>query len=416
METTDSVTSGFARVHAMRDMGKIVFADCVLNQEKIQLVIEARMLSGNQDAIKLSRGDLVEIEGTIGATKTNERSVFVSRIKNIIKNQSGLVALPLDNQPLRFSNRHADLALNLPSFSFWKRSSRMLTFMREHLAMNDFMEFNTGVLQEQWDGGLANAFTTNCRANNKPYFLSLTSELKLKRLIAGGFPKVYEIAQSFRNEGMSRDHMPEFSLLEVYGVGSDTDDITKLLEGLVSTVRCHLLSDSPHIADTFPRLEFSALWEQYVGEVALSLDALCRKFPEQFKPKMPEFTWIYKFLNKFVFPAIHEPSFIMHLPKGFSPFAKTWDNDTRFMQGGALAIDGLHIATFSADENDYGTIRDALANQQETCDVPVNQGFLEVLKFGLPPIVGVGLGINRLAMTLLGELPKKARETSLYPL
>ncbi len=165
----------------------------------------------------------------------------------------------------------------------------------------------------------------------------------------------------------------------------------------------------------FARLEFPEFWKKTTGETEISLDVLCKKFSGIFKPNMPEFTWIYKFICKYVVPSFESPTFLTHIPIGFSPFAKMSPEDKRLMDGGIFVADKLHIATFSSDNNDYEEIRKSLEHQQAAFGIPVNYEFLEVLKFGIPPSAGFGLGINRVLMPLLGSLPRDVRETCLYP-
>lgn len=408
--------SGYCRALHVRNMGSIVFVDVSFHMDRIQAVFTFGETENFEKIQKIAVGDLMFIEGKIGLTKTSQRSVFVSRVSDIRKNVSGLGHQQIRSQHERFRNRHVDIGLHTESMVFWRTYSQILSTLRKTLGNNGFMEFETGVLQENRDAGLASAFVTK-RKSGGEYFLSLTSELKLKRLLAGGFERVYELGQSFRNEGSNKEHLPEFSLLEAYAIGWSAEQLMGLIEQIVrGTARLSDLEkfQSDHW-DTFGRVEFSEFWRTVTREEEISLRVLCAKFPETFKSTMPEFTWIYKFICKYVAPTFENPTFIIHIPIGFSPFAKMYSEDHRFMEGGVLVADKLHMATFSEDNNDYEEIRKSLEKQSAISGVPINEPFLDVLKFGIPPSAGLGLGINRLLMAFLGSLPRDARETSLYP-
>lgn len=396
-------------------MGKIVFADSILLEKKIQLVFKKDTFSDFEKVIALSYGDLIYISGTKGVTHSGEISLFVESMVEIAKNRSKVTRQQMIKQRARFQNRHIDLALNRESFDFWKRTSLVMSNLRNAMSVNGFSEFNTGILQTTRDAGLASAFTTKCYATGKTYALSMTCELKLKRLIAGGFSRVYEIAQSFRNEGLDKNHMPEFSLMEAYATSWTSTQVSDLLEKIVKSSLSNNI-DQNNKQTQFKRITFTDIWKEIVGGEHISIDILSEKFPTLFKPGMPEFTWVYKFICKFVAPGLQEGTFVTELPHGFSPFSNRLETNEQLMDGGILVVDGLHIATYSSDNNDYETVRETLIRQSGECGVRPNEEFLEVLKFGLPPTAGFGLGVNRLLMLVLDKLPRDARETCLYPL
>jgi lysyl-tRNA synthetase class 2 len=408
--------SGYCRALHIRDMGSIVFVDVTFHMDKIQAVFTYGETVNFEKIQKVAVGDLMFIEGKIGLTKTGQKSVFVSRVSDVKKNVSGLAHQQIQSQHERFSNRHADIGLHPESMVFWKTYSQILSTLRKTLGSNGFMEFETGVLQDNRDAGLASAFVTK-RKGGGEYFLSLTSELKLKRLLAGGFERVYELGQSFRNEGSNKEHLPEFSLLEAYAIEWSAEQLMGLIEQIARETAClsGLEKFRSGYRNNFSRVEFYEFWRMVTGKEEVSLAVLCEKFPEVFKSKMPEFTWIYKFICKYVAPTFERPTFVTHIPIGFSPFAKVHNEDHRFMEGGVYVADRLHVATFSEDNNDYEEIKASLEKQNAISGVAINEPFLDVLKFGIPPSAGLGLGINRLLMTFLGSLPRDARETSLYP-
>ena len=283
MKNHPTTERGYCRVLRMRDMGKIVFIDVILHKSKEQLVFKNDVSNGFEKVKMVSIGDLIYVEGTHGQTKTGERSVFVSCISEVKKNTSGLGYEQIRSQRDRFLNRHVDIGLHEESLSFWKTHSQILYSLRKILHNNGFMEFNSGILQKTKDAGLASSFITE-RKNRNKYFLSMTSELKLKRLIAGGFEHVYEIGESFRNEGVNKDHLPEFTLLEAYAAEWSSEQVMELIEQIMR--EASLSSNSEELssiyADPFNKIEFAKFWKDTTNENEISLRVLCEKFPEVF--------------------------------------------------------------------------------------------------------------------------------------
>ena len=408
---------GYCRTLHIRNMGYLIFIDVLLHMNKIQLILNQSSTINFEKAKRISIGDLILIEGFLGLSQTGEKSIYVSRVLEIKKNISNISYQEVYSQSNRFKNRHIDIALNPKSRQFWNIYPKVIYALRTELANNGFMEFNTGVLQENRDAGLSSIFTTK-RKNGREYFLSLTSELKLKRLLASGFELVYEIGQSFRNEGSNKEHSPEFSLLEAYAIGWSSNQLMDLIEQLVrksvNSSGLEKLYSTYNVS--YDRIEFTEIWQNVTKVDDICLKVLCEKFPNSFQENMPEFTWIYKFICKYITAMFVKPVFVKHIPIGFSPFAKKYSIDNRLMEGGIFITNNLHIATFSEDNNDYDEIKDSLEKQFLINKIPINTSFLDVLKFGIPPSAGLGLGLNRLLMLFLDELPKSVRETFLYPI
>jgi lysyl-tRNA synthetase class 2 len=317
----------------------------------------------------------------------------------------------------RHLSRTLDWATNDISFQFMLLGADILAMLRRQLSEWGFREFNTGVLQRRFEGGMADPFVTKCNANNQSYYLSLTSELKLKRMVAAGAQRVCEIGQSFRNEGLSRVHSPEFTLLEAYGVDMTYLEIMQMVEEMVVSAAELASSTSLSTKTQFNRVTYREICSDKIGVSDPSLEQLIEMFPEQFTDGMPLFTWVMKLLETIVGPKLIEPTFVTELPAGLSPLVKRSDHDPSVTERAFLFAKGYFICDIYADENDPVVLEHELREQAKLTKRKVDPEYLQCIKLGIPPTSGVGLGVNRLHMLFLpDELPHHIRETILYPL
>jgi lysyl-tRNA synthetase class 2 len=317
--------------------------------------------------------------------------------------------------------------INDDVFLLAKKMSKALQVIRGVLYDRSFHEFITGVLQENFEAGQAQAFITKCRANDKNYHLSLTSELKLKRLLVAGFEKVFEISQSFRNEGIDSIHSPEFSMLEVYQSQSDVYQMLDLLEDIVCQVVEASEGDkflsycqngkTEHVnyKKPFKRLTFKQAFSSVIGPYDwCNLERMVEIYPESFSLDMTRFTWLMKVIEKFIVPTIKEPTFLTELPIGMSPFVKNKNQEVS--ERAFLISQQTFLADIYTDENDALVLSQLLKEQSEALGANLNSEYLEIIKMGLPQTAGIGLGLNRLFMLMLGNLPSNIKETILYPI
>ncbi len=245
-----------------------------------------------------------------------------------------------------------------------------------------------------------------------------------------GFEKIFEISQSFRNEGIDAIHSPEFSLLEFYAVQQDYKKMMTLVEEMVRDVVqenngtknvecCDKMGVKTVVSyeDQFRRVSFSDAFEIYVGDYSeCALPKMIEKFPEMFYEGMTTFTWLMKVIEKFFVPNIVNPTFLVDLPSEMSPFAKLPFGDNVTERAFFIA-QRLFIADIYSDENDGDKIRKTLEQQSNEAGIPIKGDYLQqVLSFGLVKTAGVGLGMNRLFMLFLNKLPKNIKETILYPM
>lgn len=422
---------GFARVINKRVIGKIAFFDVRCLGDHIQIVIR-KNLDNFSELITVPRGSLLYIVGEKIITKSQMPSVRVNQA-DIVHQYDGTMPEKYHglNIASRYKNRIDYMLTSEEAFLFTRKMSNALRVMRKVLTERGFQEFLTGVLQDTFEAGQANPFTTLCNARNKEMSLSLTSELKLKRLLIAGFQSVYEIAQSFRNEGIDNIHSPEFTMLEAYSVGYDCTSMMELLEEMLTeivkdcedSIDVSVYNEDGEVervvsyATPFKRLSFNDAFITFVGDLELcDISILSQKYPDMFHSSMTKFTWLMKVIEKIMVPNIHDPTFLTDLPPGMSPFVKKKKDNPKASERAFLISQGLFLADIYSDENDLSTLMSALNDQTQETGNDLNSEYLSVMRYGLPDSAGIGLGVNRLLMLLLGKLPQNIKETILYPI
>ena len=439
MRTGDSIcdladgskVSGFARVINKRVIGKIAFFDVRCLGDHIQLVIR-KGIDNFSELVAITRGSLLYITGEKIITRNGTPSIRITQA-DIIHHYDGNMPEKYHGLSMvsRYKNRVDYMLTSEDAFLFTRKMSRVLCIMRKVLAKHDFQEFLTGVLQDTFEAGQSNPFSTHCNARNKKMNLSLTSELKLKRLLVIGFQSVYEIGQSFRNEGIDSIHSPEFTMLEAYSVGADCALMMELLEEMLAeiVIDCENSSDVNVYNEKgevksivsydppFRRLSFEEAFRNFVGDLEMcDITVLSQKHPDMFHSSMTKFTWLMKVIEKIIVPNIHDPTFLIDLPSGMSPFVKKKKDNPQVSERAFLISQGLFLADIYSDENDLPTLMNALKHQAQEAGNSLNSEYLKVMQYGLPNSAGIGLGVNRLLMILLGKLPQNIKETILYPI
>lgn len=411
--------TGYARILAKRNMGGVCFLKVRFQERDIQCILTKKSLINYKEIVSLPLGSILSIDGEFTTSNTGTPSIAVYSAQTVSVCQT---ELPDKHKGVtgrtEYDNRAIGLIGNPDSFGLFKAIADMNRRVRLILQEYGYLEFNTGILQSSFDAGLAKSFSTKCNANGREYHLSLTSEVKLKKLIAGGFEKVYEITQSFRNEGINATHYPEFGILEAYRASDSLKDsfavIEKILKELAQVSRLgtgvNALSDSFFTA---PRqITFTEALAESCGQNNCLLDDLSQMHPELFPEDMPAFTRIYKALTRVVAPHFDNPTFIMDMPVEFNPFCRITDG--RATQS-ALIANGMHIASISVDENKMDAVQHRLQKQHKETKMPINTGYLDLLALGIPPISGFGLGMTRLAMLLLPKEKQNVRNVIPFP-
>jgi len=402
------------RILRKRDCGGIIFLT-VRSSETVIQVAGTSETSEFADLKRLPCGSIIRMWGSWGETNRGAKTLFLTRFKCLIRPNEHLPdKFHGMSEEQRHRRRTLDLLTNEDAFEAALVNAQILRSLREELDERGYREFNTGILQQVFEGGLAKPFETRLEATRTPHYLSLTSELKLKRLVAAGFVRVAEITQSFRNEGLGRYHSPEFTLLEAYGVDETLQGMIDLATGILMR-NAHFAQEALQ-APAF--LRFDQAYASFVdASASMSLERLIELHPDKFVSGMPYFTWVMKALEVLIGPHLVQPTFVTDLPAGLSPLVKRKADDPSVTERAFLFGRGLFIADLYVDENDPEILERELRAQASLKGATVNEEYLQVVRMGIPPTAGIGLGVNRLQMFYLSEkLPFHIRETILFPL
>lgn len=412
------------RLTAVRGHGKACFADITDAGGKIQIYIKKDDIGEEAYAIwgLLDVGDVVGVRGEVFKTKTGEVSVRVVSLTVLAK---ALRPLPekwhgLRDKELRYRRRYLDLIANEDSRKVFLLRSKILEVARTFLAERDFLEVETPVLQPIYGGAFARPFTTHHHALDMPLYLRIADELYLKRLIVGGFERVYEIGKDFRNEGMDRTHSPEFTQLELYQAYADYEDMMELTESLFVRLARDVLGgtvvtwqdQSIDLTPPWPRLKVIDAVAGVLGNEALSSEEAAAaasvangvELPE--RPSLPAI--IEKVLDELVEPSLTEPTFLVDYPLAISPLAKVRPEEPETAERFEVFIGGLELGNSFTELNDPNEQRARFELQQahrESGDAEaqgMDEDFIRALEHGMPPTGGLGIGLDRLVMLFTG--------------
>ena len=368
------------RIKALRDQGNLIFIDLKDESGKIQAVLKADNLN-NFKILKqnLDVGDFLSVSGPLFKTQKGEKSIEVKTAEIITKS---LRPLPtqwygLKDVEERYRKRYLDLILNPEVKEKIISRSKIIETLRQDLAKEGFIEVETPMLQPLPGGALARPFITHHNALNCDFYLRVAPELYLKRLLVAGFEKIYEIGRDFRNEGIDRDHNPEFTMFELYWAYQDWEGLMKFTEKLLKKF-------------------IPGKWEKITFEAALKKYA--KKDIKKLRPE--EIDEIFK---KEVRPKIIKPTFVTHYPKFLSPFAKPVEDNPDLTERFQLIVDGMEIVNGFSELNDPVDQRQRMEEQERKYRAGnqeasrLDEDFLEALEYGMPPAAGWGVGIDRLA-------------------
>src|SRR5882724_3357703 len=426
------------RITAHRDMGKSHFLDLRDATGRIQIYIHANEVG--PELVDLFRlldiGDLIGVEGTCFVTKSGEPTLKVRTFTLLAK---ALRPLPekwhgLQDIEARYRQRYLDLLTNERSRVIFEKRIAILRETRRFLEERGFLEVETPILQTIAGGAAAEPFTTHHKALGLDLYLRIALELYLKRLLVGGFNKVFEISRNFRNEGISRKHNPEFTMLEAYWAYADFEKMANLVEELichVAEVVCGSLQIEHRDADgkiartiNLKRPWRRARYHDLVREVAgkdwfdLSSEQRRERATHEFKleilPQLADFEVTQHLFEKLVEEATIDPLFVTHCPKELVPLARQNSEDSSLVDVFELIINGAEIAPGYSELNDPLVQRQRLLEQAGEETQRIDEEFLLALEHGMPPAGGVGVGIDRLTMLLTGA--ESIRDVILFPL
>ena len=426
------------RMLAKRVMGKVSFARLRDLSGDMQLFIQKNALpEGRYEEFKTwDLGDILGAEGTMFKTKTGELSVKVDSLRLLTKS---LRPLPekfhgLADQETRYRQRYVDLIMNESTRAVFQLRSAMIAHIREFFNRRGFLEVETPMMQPIPGGAAARPFATHHNALDMPLYLRIAPELYLKRLVVGGFEKVYEINRNFRNEGLSTRHNPEFTMLEFYQAYADYRDLMDLTEELLRGMAQTLLGDTRiscqgetyDFSQPFRRLtvkEAILYFNPAIAAVDLEHLDSARRIAENLGLKIPEGYGLGRMqLDIFDLTVEHQlrdPTFITAYPTEVSPLARCNDQDPSITDRFELFVGGREIANGFSELNDPEDQAERFRNQAKAKAAGDHEAmhydadYIRALEYGLPPTAGEGIGIDRLAM-LFADAPS-IRDVLLFP-
>lgn len=438
------------RIVGWRDMGRSVFAHIEDGHGRLQLYFRKNVVGEESfEALSLlDVSDWIGAEGPTFRTRTGEVTVQVESWTLLTKSlrplpfgkvetdqESGerTVYGGFQDQETRYRQRYADLAVHPDVRDVFRTRSRVISELRRFLDDQGFLEVETPVLQPLYGGASATPFVTHHEALDQTMYLRIADELYLKRLIVGGLDRVYEISKDFRNEGLSRVHNPEFTMLEWYQAFSDYEDQMDLVERMVLHVLDTVIGERVirlgeqeiPVSVPFRRLGLvSGLSEALHQDVHEMSDEELRAKAEEFE--IPDLDGagrgklIDKLFGELVEPGLMEPTFVIDHPKELSPLAKSHRGDPRLTERFELYIGGAEIFNAFSELNDPIDQRErfeAQAAMREAGDNEAQQiddDYIRALEYGMPPTGGVGMGVDRFVMMLTGQT--SIRDVILFPI
>lgn len=426
------------RIISQRPMGKVTFLDLRDGKGKIQLYCRRDALDEESQILlkkELDIGDIIGVRGKPFRTRSGEASIEVKEITMLAKS---LQPLPekwhgLSDVDTRYRQRYLDLIANTEAREIFSKRSRIITAIRDYLEENGFMEVETPVLQSSAGGALARPFVTHHHALGLDMYLRIALELYLKRMIVGGFDRVYELGRIFRNEGVSTKHNPEFTMLETYQAYADYTDVMKMLEEMVYRV-CQRVLGKDTVAFGDKNLCFRYPWQRIELREAIKdsagidfmdypdADSLRSKMLDvgmQVDPCKDRGRLMDELISSYVEPHLIQPTFLMHHPVDMSPLAKMRPDDEHVVERFEAFAGGIEIANAFTELNDPFEQRKRFIEQQKRrraegeIEEAIDEDFLRALEHGMPPTGGLGVGIDRLVMLLTGQT--SIRQVILFP-
>jgi lysyl-tRNA synthetase class 2 len=436
--TEGEILRGAGRITAHRDMGKSHFVDLRDATGRIQIYLHEKEIGPNAIEIfkLLDLGDFIGVEGECFLTKTGEPTLKAKKIEVLAKS---LRPLPekwhgLQDIEARYRERYLDLISNEQSREIFAKRIAMIREIRRFLEDCGFIEVETPMLQTVAGGAAAEPFRTRHKALGLDLYLRIAPELYLKRLLVGGFNKVFEINRNFRNEGISRKHNPEFTMLEAYWAYADFEKIADLVEELV----CHLAEKicgglqvehkdadgkvlhTINLQRPWRRARYHDLLRAVAGNDWFDLTSEQRRtraiqeFKLEILPQHADFEVTQHVFEKLIEETTFDPLFVTHCPKELVPLAKQNPADNSLVDVYELIINGVEMSPGYTELNDPDVQRRRLLEQAGEETQKIDDDFLLALEHGMPPAGGFGLGIDRLTMLFTGA--ESIRDVILFPL
>jgi lysyl-tRNA synthetase class 2 len=426
------------RMMAKRVMGKASFIKLQDRSGQIQARLERDRLADGvyQSFKKWDVGDIVATKGTLFRTKTGELTVLADEVRLITKS---LRPLPekfhgLADQETRYRQRYVDLIVNRESRNVFRTRSAVVAYIRAFLDSQDYLEVETPMMQTTQGGAIARPFKTHHNALDMSLFLRIAPELNLKRLIVGGFERVYEINRSFRNEGVSTQHNPEFTMLELYRAYADYEDLIVMVEALLHGMADSVLGSSEvtfqgetfDFSKKFARMTIAEVIKHFNPDIDESrlrdrdyLVGVCETLDIPVKDNYGSGKLQIEIFEKTGEGSLRQPTFITQYPTEVSPLSRCNDEDPFLTDRFEFFIAGREIANGFSELNDpedqTERFRAQVANSEAGDDeaMAFDHDYIRALEYGMPPTAGIGIGIDRLVMLLTDSA--SIRDVLLFP-
>ena len=413
------------RIMLRRIMGKASFTTIQDFSGRIQLYIRADEVSNYNDFKNFDLGDIVGVEGTVFKTNTGELSIHVKTIKLLTKSLRPLPEkhLGLTDTELRYRKRYLDLLTNPESLEVFKTRTEVINKIRTLLIDDGFIEVETPMMHPIPGGATARPFVTHHNSLGMDLFLRIAPELYLKRLVVGGFEKVFEINRNFRNEGLSTKHNPEFTMLEFYTAYVDSDFqvtfVEKMLKAVTKALKIKKFNKPFHKLSMDDAIYKNTSLKKKDLTDKKRLIKFCKENKIKASSKDSEAVIKNEIFEAQVESKLIEPTFIINYPIEISPLARASSTNKEIAERFELFIDGKEIANGFSELNDPDEQAERFKSQVEKKDSGDNEAmhfdkdYIEALEHGLPPCAGVGIGIDRLVMLITGT--ESIRDVLLFP-
>jgi len=434
-DSDDKIYAAAGRLRAIRGQGGIVFLDLADDTAKMQVVTKADTLGESQNLIdNLDIGDIIWVEGSTFRTKRGECSILPHELTLLSKS---LRPLPdkwsgLKDQEVRFRQRYLDLIMNDQARDIFQKRVALIDALRTNLKEQGFMEVETPVLEHVPGGADAEPFQTHHNTLDIDLFLRISLELHLKRLLVGGFPKVFELGRVFRNEGMSKEHLQEFTMLEFYWAYADYLLLMEMVEELYAQAIVTVFGvtklerargETLDFTPPWPRVEYTSLLREHAGiDVITSSDeeilAAVKKHRVDSGAELGRARLIDQLYKKVVRPKLVQPQFLIDPPLVMSPLAKPHRQNPRLAERFWVLAAGSEIGNGFSELNDPLDQQKRFAEQEKLrlAGDPeaqrMDHDYVRALEYGMPPAAGFGIGIDRLLAVLINQ---SIRETVLFP-
>jgi len=435
-ERTKDTVKTAGRVMTIRDLGNLAFSTIQDGYGKVQIVLQKEETSEKVfDFFKkyVDSGDFIGVEGIVFKTKRGETSILVKNIEILTKS---ILPLPekwhgIQDKEERYRKRYLDLIVNPEVKKVFILREKIIEAIREFLKSKGFNEVDTPYLQTVYGGAEARPFKTHLNALDIDLFLSISPELYLKRLVVGGFEKVFTIARNFRNEGIDKWHNPEFVMMEVYQAYADYNDMMKLTEEIFEYT-CKKVLGTTKIKVQGQEVDFKAPWKRMTMAEAIKKDAKIDVL-EMSEKELSDFvkkndietkgkTWgwlVQGIFEHYCEKNLIQPTFITDHPKETTPLCKSHRKDDRLIERFEPFCLGAEIANAYSELNDPKKQRELLEGQQKELSKgneeanPFDADFVNALEIGMPPTGGLGIGIDRMIILLTGS--ESIRDVIMFP-